>query len=182
MNRRIVIVPLVLVVIVGCIWCLAKPSSPHNSVAYLARTYGVSKETVLTVVHAYKVNPDELYSYGESPFPVNYIEHTLGWTWNQAEHPTIYRSEVEALVTGYISRCDLSSTTTLYLFYSDWLRPKALFRGEALPMEVTYELDPEQSGMQDDQIVQSITFYFLSDSGGLPWEQVAPICDPPARY
>jgi hypothetical protein len=165
-----------------CVWFLFRPPPKVDSVAGLARYYGVSEETIQNVARAYKVPPEEIGSYGELPFPVNYIQHVLGWAWDQPEHPTIYRSEIEALVTGYVSRCDLEDTITLYLFYSDWLRPKTWSHGEALPMKIVYELDVSQKGIRDDQVVQDITYYDLGDSGGWPWEQVAPVCVPPGRY
>jgi hypothetical protein len=142
----------------------------------------VDEKAIEEVAQAYGVPPEEVGSYGKGPFPVNYMEHVLGWVWDQPQHPTIYRSEVEALMTGYVSRCDLEDTITLYLFYSDWLRPKTLFHGQALPIEVSYELDLDREGVHDDQVLQDITYYELRDSGGLLWEQVAPHCVPSARY
>ena len=182
-DAKIAIIIISLPVICICVACLLS-SQPveDNSRAYFRRYYGVSEETVRAVARAYGVDPGDLASYGGRPFPLNYIEHTLGWAWDQPRHPTIYRAEIEALVTGHVSRCDLGDTATLYLFYSDWLSPKTLFHGEALPMEVSYELDVTRAGMRDDQIVQAITFYNVGDSGGLPWEGIAPGCEPPARY
>lgn len=179
---RLLLFVTIVAIIGGCTWLLFRPPIAVDSVAGLARYYGVDREVVEEVVRAYEVPLESVGSYGEQPFPVNYIAYTLGWTWDQPQHPTVYRSEIEALVTGYISRCDLEDTVTLYLFYSDWLSPKTFFHGEALPLKVSYELEMGQDGARSDQIVQNITFYDLSDSGGLVWEQVAPHCIPPARY
>jgi hypothetical protein len=182
MGWRAKVVVGIAIVAAGGIWILARPPAKHNSVAFLARRYGVSKDSVRDVAHAFGVDPENMASYGERSFPGNYIEYTLGWKWDQAKHPTVYRAEIEALMTGYVSRCDIEDTITIYLFYSDWLRPKTLFRGEALPIEIFYELDVAQDGVRSDHVVQDIAFYSVGDSGGWPWEQVAPHCDPPAKY
>jgi hypothetical protein len=127
MNKRIMII-LIVVTVLGCARSPALFLSERNSVAYLAEDYGVSKESVEAVAHAFGVDPTDLARYGDEPFPLNYIRHTLGWALDQSDHPKIYRTEIDALMTGYVSRCDLENTVTLYLFYSDWLRPKLRVR------------------------------------------------------
>ena len=72
MSRKMAIV-LLMTVLVGGLWILVRPPVKVNSVAGLARYYGVSKETVLGVAHAYGVDPQDLDNYGPQPFPVNYI-------------------------------------------------------------------------------------------------------------
>jgi hypothetical protein len=181
MNKGIMAI-LVLAGVLSCTSVPTQPPAEGNSVYSLARCYGVSKESVEAVAHAFGVDPSDLARYGDQPFPLNYIQYTLGWSPHQSNHQKIYRYEVDALMTGYVSKCDLADTVTLYLFYSGRLRPKTLFQGEALPLEVLYELDTTQDGIRDDQVVQSFTFYELSDSGGWPWEEVAPHCDPSAKY
>jgi hypothetical protein len=166
-----------------CVVCtLSSQPVEDNSFAYFKRYYGVDKEAVMEVAQAYAVKPEDIAKYGTQAFPISYIGHALGWVWGQPEHPTIYRRDVEAVVKGYVSRCDWIDTSTLYLFYSDWLSPKTIFHGEALVMEVSYQMDVAKQGIRDDQVVQSIGTYILSDSGGLPWKGIAPDCKPPARY
>jgi len=167
---------LLVTVLVGGLWILVRPPVKVNSVAGLARYYGVSKETVLGVAHAYGVDPQDLDNYGPQPFPVNYIMHEL-------DKPGVTRAQVEALVTGYVSKCERDNRWTVYLFYSDWLEPKTLFRREeALPLEIYYELDPIQDRTRDDQIVQRIQWYILGDSGGAIGPYVGPHCNPPVKY
>lgn len=173
---------LVLVAILSCTCVPTQPPIEPNSVWYLARVYGVSEESVEAVAHAFGVDPGDLARYGNHPFPLNYIRHTLGWSQHQSNELEIHRADVDALMTGYVSRCDLADTATLYLYYSDRLRPKTLSQGEALPLSVSYELDTTQDGIRDDQVVENITYYELSDSGGWPWDKVAPHCEPPAKY
>ncbi len=183
MNRRNRILLLVIVMVAGGILILVRPPAKYNSVMYLARRYGVGKSDVQDVANAYGVDPKDLATFGQQPFPINYIGHTLGLPgWEQSRPSIVRRSEVEAFVTGYVSRCDLDEMTTLYLFYSDWLRPKTPFHGEALPMEIAYESDPNRSGTWDDQVAKHIQFYDVSDSGGLLWANVALTCNPPAKY
>lgn len=180
---RIILGTMMALATCSCVWLFVRQSAATDSVSGLARHYGVGTEVVEGVARAYGVDPESVGSYGERPFPINYIEHELGWAWDQTQHPILYRSDIDALVTGYMSRCDLEDTITLYLFYSDWLSPKTLFHGEALPMEVSYQLDPSQEGVRSDQIVQYITFHDLGDnSSGWTWAPIAPICVPQARH
>jgi len=169
-------------IVCGCSSRLGGARDTLNSVPNLARHYAVSEQTVRDLAHAYGVDPSDLAAYGEAPFPVNYVQHAFNWKWNQAEHPTIYRARIEAFMTGYVSRCEVSDTETLYLFYANRLRPATRSEAEALPMGIVYQLDVTQQGTYDDQVVAQITYYDLRDSGGLLWEHVAPICDPPAKY
>jgi hypothetical protein len=177
----LIIIGLPVLCICATCWLSMRPVE-NNSFAYFERYYGVDEKTVAEVAQAYGVKPQDMTSYGEMPFPINYIEHTLGWAWDQPEHPIIYRRDVESVVKGYVSKCDWIDTSTLYLFYSDWLNPHTIFHGEALVMEVGYELDATQEGIRDDQVLQNITFYSLGDSGGMRWKGIAPICEPPARF
>jgi hypothetical protein len=171
-DTKIAIIIIGLSVLCVCFACrlpsIRSDYERRRAIENLAQIHGLESEDIAT--------------YEKGLFPVNYIEHALGWAWDQPEHPTIYRRDVESVVKGYVSRCDWMDTSTLYLFYSDWLSPKTIFHGEALVMEVSYQWDVTREGMRDDQVVQSIGVYFLSDSGGLPWEGIAPHCKPPARY
>jgi hypothetical protein len=168
--------------VLACTWVFLGPVPSRDSISGIAAYHGVSEESVRVVARAYGVDPRDIASYGEKPFPVNYLEHALGWQGEQAETPVVHRKEVESLVTGYVSRCEIADTITLYLYYSSRLRPKTLFKGEALPVEVSYKLDPQRNGIHDDQVLEQITFYEINDSGGWSWEQVAPNCVPPAAY
>jgi hypothetical protein len=89
---------------------------------------------------------------------------------------------VENTIKGYITKCELSSNETLYLFFSNWLSPKTIIHGEALVLSVFYELTPEKPGRYPEQVVEHIQVYDVGDSGGLLWGLVAPDCNPPARY
>jgi hypothetical protein len=181
-GERILLALIMLAIIGCCVWFLFRSPPDVDSITGISQYYGVSEETVGDFVRAYGVDPTDIASYGEEPFPLNYIRYTLGWNQDPSNRPTVTRAEIDALVTGYVSRCDLDDTSTLYLFYSDWLRPKTLFRGEALPIEIIYEHDVTRDGIRSDQVVESISMYYIGDSGGWPWEQVAPHCDPPAKY
>jgi hypothetical protein len=181
MDKRISLVIVVAILMLVCACILLGPPGKRNSVASIAWRHRVSGADVEAVAHAYGIKPEDLGTYGQRPFPVNYIEYRLGWQWDQPEKPTVYRGEIDALMTGYVTKCDLADTATAYLFYSDWLSP-SLWRGHALPVVVGYELDITLDGIRPDQVVQDITYYSLSDSGGWLWDQVAPHCDPPARY
>lgn len=85
MNRWVKILLLVAVVTVisGCAWLLFRPPIATDSVAGLARYYGVDKKAVEEVARAYGVPPENVAIYGEWPFPINYIEYTLGWAGDQ---------------------------------------------------------------------------------------------------
>jgi hypothetical protein len=69
------------------------------------------------------------------------------------------------------------------LFYSDWLRKNNAAHGEALVLDIVYELDVTKEEQFDDQVVEQINFYEGgSDSLGRIRERVAPKCVPPAKY
>jgi hypothetical protein len=181
MENRISLVIVVGMLLFVCACIVLGPVARRNSVLSIAWRHRVSRAAVEAVAHAYGIKQEDLDTYGQRPFPVNYIEHRLGWQWDQPEKPTIPRAEIDELMRGYVTKCDLADTATAYLFYSDWLSP-SLLRGHALPVVIGYALDVTQDGIRPEQVVQQITFYNLGDSGGWPWKQVAPRCDPPARY
>jgi hypothetical protein len=160
--------------------CRVFQSPEEHTIEYFEYHYGVDREAVLEVAEVYGVSPESFSAYGDSPFPINYVKSELGW--EQPTRLTVHRSDINAVVRGYTTRCEVSDTQTLYLFYSDWLSPKTRSHGEALVMSVSYELDVARAGVRDDQEVREITYYNVGDSGGLVWERVAPQCVPPARH
>jgi len=181
-DAKIALGILALVFTVACLLPCILTSLPveDNSVGYFRTYYGTSKEDLEAVGRAYGVELDDFSDYGPQPFPINYIVHALGQ--DQPEPPKVSRADVNSVVTGYVSKCELSDTNTIYLFYSDRLGPKSLIDGEALIMSILYKLDSAQAGIRDGRGLQSIQWYIVGDSGGWDWERVAPQCDPPARY
>lgn len=176
---RFILISVVLMSITVMTTC-TKPPEDH-SVEYFEYYFGVDRKAVNGVAEAYGVSLESFSAYGESgPFPINYIRNEL--KWDQHPRPTVYRADINDVVRGYTSRCEVSDTQTLYLFYSDWLSPKTSSHGEALVLSVSYELDVTRPGIHDDQVVSRITYYDVGDSGGLAWERVAPQCIPPARH
>jgi hypothetical protein len=155
----------------------------ENSMAYFNRYFGVNEKEVGYVARLYEIPLDDLPRYGPEPFPVNYILLSLNWSYDSKLRPTVYRWQIEELVKGYVAKCDLTNTNTLYLFYSDWLRKNNAAHGEALVLDIVYELDVTKEEQFDDQVVEQIDFYEGgSDSLGRIRERVAPKCVPPAKY
>lgn len=173
-------ITMVLTIVSLCVFTSSPPE--NNSLAWFKKYYGADEEAVQAVAHAYQINPGEFSDYGLESFPVNYIKHKLGWDWRQQEHPVIQRSEIDSLVKGYISKCESGNTATRYLFYSDWLSPRTREHGEALVLEIIYQLDTEIEGIYDEQIVSNISTVIISDSGGPYWDRIAPMCEPAAKY
>ena len=176
--RRAIFAIITLGILGGCLLCIMTfiqtimPVEPNSLMAF-KRYYGVNEDAVAEVSAVYGIPVEDFPKYGLRPFPANYIKHTLGWDLERAERPIVYRQEIEALVKGYVSRCD-SEQNTIYLFYSDWLRPHNLFHNEAMVIEVTY---------RQDQTLESFHVYGAGSSdGGWSREIVAPTCDPPAKY
>ena len=99
----------------ACVWLFLKPLPSRNSVSDLAKYHGVSQESIRVVARAYGVNPKDIAIYGENPFPVNYIGYALGWKWDSTNNRVVHRKDIESLVTGYTSKCEIADTTTLYL-------------------------------------------------------------------
>lgn len=154
----------------------------NNSFAYFRIYYGASRQDVINLGQVYGVHPKDFSRYGPTPFPVNYIEHMVDFDKPQSERRAVYRSEVESMVKGYVSKCKISKGLIIYLFYSDWLSPQNIFHGKALAMEMSYQWGIDQEGKENEQVLESIRVYYIGDSGEWDWENIAPICEPPARY
>ena len=124
-DAKIALGILALVFIVACLLPCVLTSLPveDNLVAEFRKYYGTSKEELEAVGGVYGVELDDFSDYGPQPFPINYISHALGR--DRPEPPTVYRSDIDSIVKGYVSRCELSDTSTIYLFYSDRLSPKS---------------------------------------------------------
>jgi len=180
-DAKIALGIIALVSVIACVPCiLASMPAEENSIAWFRKYYGTSRKDLESIGRVYGVEPDDFSKHGPQPFPINYIAHSLGR--DQSEPPTVYRSEVDSVIKGYVSECDLSTIETIYLFYSDRLSPKSLVDDKALVLSIGYELDASQDGMEDDQVLRDVRQYIVGDSGPWNWELVAPHCDPPARY
>jgi hypothetical protein len=76
--------------VLACTWVFLGPVPSRDSISGIAAYHGVSEESVRVVARAYGVDPRDIVSYGEKPFPVNYLEHALGWQGEQAETPVVH--------------------------------------------------------------------------------------------
>lgn len=147
-----VLVPLFL----GC----GSPPAP-NSVAWLAREYGVSPEKVRSIASALDVDPEKLATFGPANFPLNYFQQRVA---EIRERTGLVTSEdVETLIQGYEARCDNNSGWPVdYLFYSQNISP-GIFGSGALVIRVVYwGLSPE---------VAEITFWNLRDDSAFAYER-----------
>lgn len=164
-----------------CIYVCVLPQVAENSMANFRVRYGASRQEVVALGNLYGVEPHEFSNFGKGAFPVNYIEYMLDAECAGSVRRVVYRSEVESLVRGYVSRCDVDDSTVFYLFYSNWLSKGNIFHGEALIVEVFYR----ESGTDGEQILEHVSSPSIGDSGWPDrryWENVAPKCNPPARY
>ena len=181
MKKRVRVLVLALVLpLVYCVIYVCVFAQVDNSFASFRVHHGAKRRDVTALADLYGVSPKDFTQFGLGPFPVNYIEHTLGLAEPASRRPTVYRREVESIVRGHVAECE-TNISTMYLFYSDWLSPKNVFHGEALVMEARYKWDDEQ-GKHDGQILDGINVYSISDSGPWHWEGVVSTCIPPARY
>jgi len=132
------------------------PPPAPNSVAWLAREYGVSPEKVRSIASALDVDPEKLATFGPANFPLNYFQQRVA---EIRERTGLVTSEdVETLVQGYEVRCDDSFGRPVdYLFYSQNISP-GVFGSRALVIRVLYRsiLSPE---------VDQITLWNIRDSG-----------------
>lgn len=144
-TGAIVFAPLLL----GC----GSPPAP-NSVAWLAREYGVSQQKVRSIATALDVDPENLATFGPANFPLNYFQQRVA---EIRERTGLVTSEdVETLVQGYEVRCDDSFGMPVdYLFYSQNISP-GVFASGALVIRVIYK------GMSSE--VDQITFWNIRDS------------------
>jgi len=106
--------------LIGILTTACRPIYPNyqlNPVAELKGDYGASEASIQTVVDSYGISVDEILTFGPEPFPVNYILHQLNWEIASAHNPTVYRSKVEASISGYSGICKINDREVLYLFY-----------------------------------------------------------------
>jgi len=142
-----IIAPLLL----GC----GAPPAP-NSVAWLAREYGVSEEKVRSIATALYVDPENLGTFGPAHFPLNYLQQRVAEIREQAGRVTA--EDIEVLIQGYEVRCDDSLGMPVdYLFYSQNISP-GVFGSGALVVRVLY-----RSILSSE--VDQITFWNVRDSG-----------------
>lgn len=127
-------IALIVVCVAGCVW----PHSP-NTVVRLARDYGVDETKILEVSKAFEVSPDELDTYGDSPFPVGCISERLKMVRREAGHVT--KTNVEQIMQGYEIRCELSPSLVYYLYYNTDVSyvPFKLVQHPALVLRFRYE-------------------------------------------
>jgi len=147
-----VLVPLFL----GC----GSPPAP-NSVAWLAREYGVSQQKVRSIASALDVAPEELATFGPADFPLNYFQQRLAEIRERAGRVT--PEDIAILIQGYEARCDNNSGWPVdYLFYSQNISP-GIFGSRALVIRVVYwGLSPE---------VAEITSWNLRDDSAFAYER-----------
>jgi len=132
-----VIVALAVIALITYHWLLPQP--PVNSVAWLARRYGVNEDKVRTVANALHVKPEDMASFGIGAFPVNYIRESLRDISTRAGRVT--KEDIDKLVQGYESKCEFDNGLVVYyLFYSTNLTPGVFMssRGEALVIRFVY--------------------------------------------
>ena len=181
-RRRLILIVGGLIIGVITLYCvLMLVPEPANSAFYFFRVHGVGMDTVTQLSQVYGVDIRDISTYGDDPFPVNYIKYRLGWKNEKAARPTIYRRDVEAVVKGYISICELRDTETLYLFYSKRLAPTFFGQTKALVMSVRYTLDIHSDGKRPDQVLEAIEIYDPADSGPYEWYRLTSYCTPSAE-
>jgi hypothetical protein len=151
---------------------------PNNSAIYFARYYGTGMDAVAQLSQTYGVDVKDISSFGDWPFPANYLMQRIGWDVNGAKSP-IHEREVTRVVTGYVSKCQLNllqETRILYLFYSMQLKANYPYQKRALV--VGFDFYP-------DGRLFDVALYNPSDESGarsnFDWHDIAQRCTPPAQ-
>lgn len=132
---------LVMVVVASC--CLAilafsKRSLPHNSVSWLAKEYGVRQDKIRAVAYELGVAPEDTGSFGDGPFPMNYIKQRIDELEKVAGYVT--KDDISQILPGgYELRCEpRTEVVEYYVFYSVNISPSLLEKDSALVLEFVY--------------------------------------------
>ncbi len=152
----------------------AKPNTP----AYFYKHYGITRRMLEETTSAYNVAIEDMPIYGPDPFPINYAKHELGW--NEQNNIVVRREDVESVVQGVQSRCEMGPSITLYLFHTRWMDNRNFVGGGPLFMMVSYDIHHELGREQD--IVERINEPEFGPDTGIDWQSLAEECDPPAIY
>jgi len=152
---------------------LSKYRAPNTF--YNLSLYGATEEEIAQIARAYGISVDSIASFGTDPFPINYILTQMNWSRPPRNNPTIFRHQIDELVKGYVSKCDLTRSATIYVYYEE-LDHILKRRSGPVILEVIYELDRQLETPNDDQIVQTISTHGLGDSPRMDWENVIKSC------
>jgi hypothetical protein len=135
----------------------ATPALARNSVAWLSREFNVPESEVEQVAQIYGVDPANLATFGNGPFPTNLIRQKLEEV--RAQNGKITEEDVKRIVRGYVAQCD-DGGWYYYFFYSTDIT--SLGRKPQQPLALVLRLTYDRSSTP--RLVEDWTLPTVQDS------------------
>ncbi len=146
-----------------------------NSASSLAEKYGVDQRVVVDLARRLEVDPEKIGTLGPDDFPLNYYQRQFRLFEKEHGRPP-RRSEVEAMMEGYVAECEITSSKLAYFYYSSKTH-RSVFEDEiAMLFFVDFEFPVPEGADSGDLLLTGVRFFDLLDGSLNPpdetyWEK-----------